>query len=57
MTFLDRVLSLATYLLYGMNHDGFYPSKAMAGESKLTAQLRCACPSSAPTPSTTHCRC
>ena len=43
MTFLDRVLSLATYLLYGMNHDGFYPSKAMAGESKLTAQLRCAC--------------
>lgn len=43
MTFLDRVLSLATYLLYGMNHDGFYPSKALAGASKLTAQLRCAC--------------
>lgn len=43
MTFLDRMLSLVTYLLYGMSHDGFYPSKAITGESKLTAQLRCAC--------------
>lgn len=31
------------YLLYGDVHAGFYPVKAMAGESRITTQLRCAC--------------
>ena len=31
------------YLLYGDVHSGFYPVKAMSGESMITTQLRCAC--------------